>query len=394
MSFRINENYLQLKKNYLFAEVGKRTASYIQTHPDKKVIRMGIGDVTLPLAKPVVDAMLQATTEMGAKETFRGYGPDYGYDFLKDAILHHYSRLGVTVDREDVFVSDGAKSDLGNLTDILGDNPVLIPDPVYPVYVDSNIMAGRKITVLPSGKYNNFLAMPEGIKEDSYVIYLCSPNNPTGAAYSYEQLKAWVDFALKTGSLIIYDSAYEAFVSSPDLPRSIYRIEGAEKVAVEVCSLSKTAGFTGTRCGFTVVPAELKSDGVRLRDLWARRQSTKFNGQFYAIQKGAAMALSDEGYAACLENIAYYKRNAALISELLTEKGIYHTGGINSPYVFFECPGKMGSWEFFDLLLDRVQVVGTPGEGFGESGKGFFRLTGFGSLENTQEAVERLKTVL
>ncbi len=394
MSFKINQNFLNLKENYLFAEVGKRAKSYSEAHPEKKIIKMGIGDVTLPLAMPVVDAMLSATAEMGVKETFKGYGPDYGYEFLRTAIEKHYKRFGVFLSPDEIYVSDGAKSDIANLTDILGDNEIVIPDPVYPVYVDSNIMCGRKITVIPSGKYNGFLATPEGLEKKSYVIYICSPNNPTGAVYDYAGLKAWVDFANETGSLILYDSAYEAFISSSEIPHSIFAVEGARTCAIEVCSLSKTAGFTGTRCGWTVVPGELESDGVKLGKLWGRRQSTKFNGQFYAVQRGAAAALSDEGYAACLENIKYYKRNAALLSDLLTKKGIYHTGGVHSPYIFLECPNGMGSWEFFDYLLETVQVVGTPGEGFGESGKGYFRLTGFSSYENTAEAVERLKTIL
>ena len=395
MRIKVNTNFGNIKETYLFSEIASRVRKYSEEHPDKKIIRMGIGDVTLPLPKVVTDAMKSAANEMGNKETFRGYPPEYGYDFLKDAIHDHYSRLGVDVPSESIFVSDGAKSDLGNFVDILGDNEIVIPDPVYPVYVDSNLMSGRKITLVDGNIDNGFLLTPSDIghKVDGAVIYLCSPNNPTGAVYSREGLKAWVDYALETGSLIIFDSAYEAFIEE-DLPHTIYEIEGADECAVEICSFSKFAGFTGVRCGWTVVPSKLNSDGFDLMKLWKRRQATKFNGVSYPVQRAAESALSPEGRAACRENIAYYKNNASMLAVLLKEKKIRFTGGVNSPYIWLECPNGMGSWEFFDLLLNEAQIVGTPGEGFGKSGEGFFRLTAFGTCEATKEACERLDKLL
>ena len=350
--------------------------------------------MTLPLVPTVINAMSAAVQEMADKATFRGYAPEYGYDFLRQAISRHYSSLNVNVDPDDIFVSDGAKSDVGNIVDILGDNIVLIPDPVYPVYLDSNIMSGRRVEFLDASVSNGFLPMPDGLKGEGYVIYICSPNNPTGAVYNGEQLKAWVDFAVKSGSLIIYDSAYEAFISG-DQPHSIYAVEGAENCAVEICSMSKTAGFTGTRCAWTVVPDALQTDGgVKLKKLWQRRQATKFNGVCYIVQRGAEAALSEQGMSECRQNIAYYMGNAKLISDMLRRKGIFFTGGDSSPYIWLKCPDGMDSWSFFDMLLQRVQVVGTPGAGFGRNGEGFFRLTSFGDRESTQEAVRRLEQVL
>ena len=397
MNIRINENFNNIKETYLFSEIGARVRKYVAENPDKEVIRMGIGDVTLPLPTPVVDAMVKASKEMGVKETFRGYPPEYGHDFLREKIASHYASLGGDIKADAIFVSDGAKSDLGNFIDILGNNTVIIPDPVYPVYVDANTMNGNDIIYVNGTSENGFLPLPDAIPAKDIsgaVIYICSPNNPTGACYTYDGLKAWVDFAVETGSLILYDSAYEAFIDNSDIPHTIYEIPGSFEVAVEVCSFSKFAGFTGVRCGWTVVPDTLMAGETKLSKLWMRRQATKFNGVSYPVQRAAEAALSEEGIAACMENIKYYKRNAALLSELLDSKGIFYTGGKDSPYVWLKCPDNMGSWEFFDKLLNEVQIVGTPGEGFGVNGEGFFRLTAFGSYENTVKAIERLKNFL
>lgn len=396
---KLNENYLKLNANYLFSEIAHRVSAYQEAHPDKSIVRLGIGDVTLPLSEKVTKALVDASAEMGDAKTFKGYGPDYGFTFLQDAIVDYYKSNGVTVDRDEVFVSDGAKSDTGNIGDLFAeDNVVLIPDPVYPVYVDTNTMAGRNITYIQATAENNFLPLPdENQKVD--IIYICSPNNPTGAAYNKEQLKIWVDYAIKNDAIILYDSAYECFISDPTLPRSIFAVEGARKCAIEFCSLSKTAGFTGTRCGYTVVPKELcfkvsTGEMQSVNAMWKRRQSTKFNGVAYIVQKGAAEVFTPEGMKQCRENIAYYQENARLIGELLTEKGIRYFGAVNSPYIWLECPDHMNSWDFFDKLLNEIQVVGTPGAGFGKNGTYFFRLTGFGSREATLEAIKRLRTIL
>ena len=398
MRIRINSNFKSIKETYLFSEIAQRVRAYSQANPGKEIIRLGIGDVTLPLSHIVTNAMKTAALEMGEQKTFRGYPPESGYAFLKEAIRNHYSRYDVETDLSEIFVSDGAKSDLGNLVDILGANKVLIPDPVYPVYVDSNLMNGNKITLIAGNKENGFLPMPDqitGDAEEPAVIYICSPNNPTGAAYNREQLAKWVEYALGTGSLIIYDSAYEAFITQDDLPHSIYEIKGAYECAVEVCSFSKFAGFTGVRCGWTIVPQKLTADdGTSLNKMWLRRQSTKFNGVSYPVQAAAEAALTPEGMKQCLSNIEYYRRNAALIGEVLDSKGIFYTGGRNSPYIWLECPDKMGSWEFFDMLLNKAQIVGTPGEGFGEAGEGYFRITSFGTYENTVRACDRLREIL
>lgn len=388
---KINDNYLNLKESYLFVDIAKRVNAFTQANPDKKVIRLGIGDVTLPLVPAVVNAMQNAVAEMGKKESFKGYGPEQGYDFLRNSIKDYYSRKSVELDANEIFVSDGAKSDCGNILDIFSvDNIVLVPDPVYPVYVDTNIMAGRKIIYSNANAENGFLPLPdENVKAD--IIYLCSPNNPTGAVYNKEQLKQWVDYARKNSSVILFDSAYEAFVGDDSLPTSIYEIEGAKECAIELCSLSKTAGFTGTRCGYTVVPMALEQNGTKLNKLWNRRQTTKFNGVPYLVQKGAAAVFSEEGQNQIKENIAYYMENAKVISDALTEMGIWFTGGKNSPYIWLRCPGNMGSWEFFDYLLNNANVVGTPGAGFGGNGEGFFRLTAFGDKQATLEAVQRIK---
>ena len=328
---------------------------------------------------------------MSHAETFRGYGPEQGYDFLRSAVKDYYASHSIKTELDEIFISDGAKSDLGNILDILGkDNTVLIPDPVYPVYVDTNIMDGRKTVFAKAAAENGFLPLPDD-KTEADIIYICSPNNPTGAVYNREQLGAWVSFALKKGALILFDSAYEAFVADDGLPRSIYSIPGAKRCAIEFCSLSKTAGFTGTRCGYTVVPKELECDGHSLNKLWLRRQTTKFNGVSYVIQRAAAAVFSTDGQKQIKENIAYYRRNAKVITQALDELGIWYTGGKNSPYIWLKCPNDMDSRSFFDLLLTEVNIVGTPGAGFGENGEGFFRLTAFSNYENTCEAMNRLK---
>lgn len=391
---KINENYKNLKESYLFAGIAKRVAEYSAKNPDKKIIRMGIGDVTLPLCSAVIKGLGSGVDDMGRAETFRGYGPEQGYDFLRNAIKDYYASHNVSVLADEIFISDGAKSDVGNILDIFDkDNIVLVPDPVYPVYVDTNIMDGRKIVYMNANEQNGFLPMPnDSVAAD--IIYICSPNNPTGAVYDKAGLKAWVDYANKNGAVILFDAAYESFVSNASLPRSIFEIDGARTCAIEFCSLSKTAGFTGTRCGYTVVPHELERDGMKLGKMWLRRQTTKFNGTSYIVQRGAAEVFTKEGLAEVRANIEYYRENAAIITKAMDELGIFYTGGKNSPYIWFKCPGNMKSWDFFDLLLSKGNVVGTPGEGFGSNGEGFFRLTAFSDHEKTQEAMERLRAVV
>ena len=383
----INENYLNLEESYLFSTVAKKVNEFIKNNPDKKVIRLGIGDVTRPLCNAVINALHKAVDEMGNQKTFRGYGPEQGYDFLREAVKGYYSKRGVCLDLDEIFISDGAKSDVGNILDLFSkDNVVLVPDPVYPVYVDTNIMAGRKVLFSDANGDNGFLPLPDNnIKAD--IIYICSPNNPTGAVYNKEQLKLWVEYAKENKAVILFDAAYECFVSDDNLPRSIYEIEGAKDVAIEFCSLSKTAGFTGTRCGYTIVPKNLD----KLNKFWLRRQTTKFNGVPYIVQRGAEAVFSDEGQKEIKENIDYYKENAKIISDTLEKCGIKHTGGKHSPYIWLKCPNNMKSWEFFDYLLNNLQVVGTPGSGFGKNGEGYFRLTSFGSKENTIEAMKRFE---
>lgn len=392
----VNQNYCNLKESYLFSQIAHKVAEFTATHPEKKIIKMGIGDVTLPLAPAVIEAMQKAVAEMGVKETFRGYGPEQGYDFLHEAIARYYAGFGVSVASDEIFVSDGAKSDCGNMTDIFSnDNVILIPDPVYPVYLDTNVMCGRKIIYMQGKPENDFLPMPDdSVKAD--IIYLCSPNNPTGAVYTKEQLEKWVAYALKNDAVILYDAAYESFISDPEIPRSIFAVEDAKKCAIELCSLSKTAGFTGTRCGYTIVPHDLvrkTKDGreMSLNKMWLRRQTTKFNGVPYIIQRGAEAVFSEEGQKQCREMLAFYKENARIMSEALAKKGIKFYGGTHSPYIWMQCPNGMGSWEFFDYLLEKLAVVGTPGAGFGSMGEGYFRLTAFGSRENTIEAMERIE---
>jgi len=390
---KINHNYLMLQDSYLFSRVGKMVSAYKEANPNAEVISLGIGDVTLPLAPVVVAAMQRAVQEMGMAETFRGYGQEQGYDFLRQAVCNYYAAKGVELEISEVFISDGAKSDLGNILDILStDNTVLIPDPVYPVYVDTNIMAGRRILFVNGNTENNFLPLPDpNIKAD--IIYLCSPNNPTGAVYNKNQLKSWVDYALAQEAIILFDSAYEIFVRDPELPTSIYQIEGAKECAIEFCSLSKTAGFTGTRCGYTVVPHSLVRENVSLNKLWLRRQTTKFNGVAYIVQRGAEAVFTPEGLSQIKDNIHYYLENARIIADTLTELGVWFTGGINSPYIWLKCPNNMTSWEFFDFLLNNYQIVGTPGVGFGTNGEGFFRLTAFGNRANVLKAMERLRNL-
>lgn len=382
----LNKNYENLEQSYLFSTIAKKVNEFVSNNPDKKVIRLGIGDVTLPLCQTVVDAMHKAVDEMANQATFRGYGPEQGYDFLRVAIQNYYKKNNVDLDLNEIFISDGAKSDLGNILDLFDkDNTVLVPDPVYPVYVDTNIMNGRTIIFANANEENGFLPMPTDEKVD--IIYICSPNNPTGAVYNKEQLKIWVDYANKNNAVILFDSAYESFISDEILPKSIYEIEGAKTCAIEFCSLSKTAGFTGTRCGYTIVPQELG----KLNKMWLRRQTTKFNGVPYIVQRGAEAVFTEEGMTEISKNLNYYKENAKIISDTMKECNIWFVGGKHSPYIWLKCPNNMTSWEFFDYLLNNAQIVGTPGAGFGKNGEGYFRLTSFGSKENTIEAMKRFK---
>ena len=391
---KVNRNYDNLKESYLFYTISEKVKEFRQKNPDADIIRLGIGDVTLPLPPVCVEAMKKACDEMGTASGFRGYGPYEGYDFLRNAIAGHYKSFGVDIDPCEIYVSDGAKSDIGNILDIFSkDNTVLVTDPVYPVYVDTNIMDGRKVVLTPSGMENGFLPLPDE-SVDADIIYLCSPNNPTGAVYDREGLKKWVDYAIDRDAVILFDAAYEAFISSPELPHSIFEIEGSEKCAIEFCSFSKTAGFTGTRCGYCVIPSGLERDGASLGSMWLRRQSTKYNGTPYIIQRGAEAAYSPEGRRQTAEMISYYMNNARTLAAAFDSLGIYYTGGINSPYIWFRCPHGMKSWEFFDYLLEKAHVVGTPGVGFGSCGEGFFRMTAFGTAESTAEAAERMKLLL
>ena len=402
----VNENFCKLPGSYLFSEIGRRVARFSGEHPEAELIRLGIGDVTRPLVPAVVEAMERAAAEMGTPEGFHGYGPEQGYDFLRQAIARHdYQARGVAVEAEEIFVSDGAKSDCGNMGDIFSlDNVVAVCDPVYPVYVDSNAMAGRageydpasgkwsRLVYLPCVKENGFVpAIPEGRAD---MVYLCFPNNPTGAMATRAQLKAWVDWANANGSVLLYDSAYEAFISQPELPHSIFEIEGARTCAIEFRSFSKTAGFTGTRCAYTVVPKELVRDGVSLNSLWNRRQTTKFNGVPYVVQRGAQAVYTPAGQEQVRQTIAYYQRNAQVIREGLARAGLEVYGGVNAPYIWVATPQGMGSWDFFDLLLRQAHVVTTPGAGFGPNGEGYIRVTAFGRAEQAAQAVERIQSVL
>ena len=392
---QLNPHYAELNESYLFSTIAHKVADYQKAHPDADIIRLGIGDVTLPLAASVTRAMHDAVEEQAHKETFHGYIPsEQGYGFLREAIRGYYADHGVALELSEIFVSDGAKSDLGNLLDLFSqDNTVLVPDPVYPVYVDDNVMAGRKILYLPANAENNFLPMPDAAPHAD-IVYLCSPNNPTGATYTVEQLKAWVRWAKQNDALILFDAAYECFVTEPGLARSIYEVEGAREVAVEVCSFSKIAGFTGTRCGYTIVPQDIRQGALSLNKMWLRRQTTKFNGVAYVVQRGAAAVFTPEGMREIRENLDYYRKNAAVIAQALDEMGIWYCGGKNSPYIWLRCPNHMDSWAFFDWLLENANVVGTPGEGFGACGQGYFRLTAFGDADRTKEAAQRIKAAL
>lgn len=395
MSATINQNYLKLNESYLFAEIARRIREWQSAHSElsSQLIRMGIGDVTRPLPKTVVDAMVKAAQEMGVAETFRGYGPEQGYDFLKTAIQSYYKKFGVELALDEIFISDGAKSDLGNILDLFDENnTVLVTDPVYPVYVDTNMMSGRKIVYAMSSEENGFLPLPAP-EYRADIIYLCSPNNPTGAVYDREGLTKWVRFAQENNAILLFDAAYECFVTG-DLPHSIYEIPGARDVAIEFCSFSKKAGFTGTRCGYTIVPDTLKRDGASLNHMWLRRQTTKFNGVSYITQRGAEAVFTEAGEREIEENLQYYRDNASIITETMDRLHIYYTGGKNSPYIWLKCPGDMDSWSFFDKLLNEAYVVGTPGAGFGKSGEKFFRLTAFSTHENTREAMARFEKLV
>lgn len=399
-----NNNFTFLAESYLFPEVGRRVRNYKSTHPESEIIRMDVGDVTLPIIGPVVEAMKKAVEEMADAKKFHGYGPEQGYDFLREAIAKgDYKERGVAIEPDEIFISDGAKSDIGNLTDIFDRNCIVgIPDPVYPVYVDSNIMAGRtvengRIVYITCDPEEDYKPLIPTLHTD--IVYLCSPNNPTGSVLSREDLQKWVDYAVDNQALIIFDSAYESFVTDPSIPRSIYEIKGAEKVAIEVRSFSKTAGFTGLRCGYTVVPKALKArfangTEVELRKLWLRRQTTKFNGAGYITQRGAEAIYLPEGKEAVMSNIRYYLRNAGLLRNSLENMGIKVVGGINSPYVWFSNPFGLDSWKMFDLLLDKCNISSTPGSGFGKGGEGCIRLTGFNSYQNTLLAAERLRNLI
>ena len=407
---KVNENFLNLQDSYLFSTIAKKVAEFQKNNPEKKIIKLGIGDVTRPIVPAVLDAMHKAVDELGKGETFRGYGPEQGYEFLREKIVQNdYAKRGVTILPDEIFVSDGAKCDCGNIGDILGiDNTVAITDPVYPVYLDTNVMAGRSgnyntesgvyenIIYIPATAENNFI--PQFPKKVPDMIYLCFPNNPTGTTLSKDELKKWVDYAKENKSLILFDSAYEAFISEENVPHTIYEIEGAREVAIEFRSFSKTAGFTGVRCAYTVVPKELKGytkDGkeIALNPLWNRRHGTKFNGVSYPVQRAAEAVYTDEGQKQIKENISYYMNNAKIIKEGLKEAGYTVYGGINAPYIWLKVPEGLTSWEFFDKLLKEANVVGTPGVGFGPSGEGYFRLTAFGTKENTTEAIERIKNM-
>ena len=404
--YKVNENYLKLQGSYLFSTIGKKVNAFAQANPDKKIIRLGIGDVTQPLAPAIIEALHSAVDEMAVAETFRGYAPDLGYEFLRNAIAKNdYVDRGCQIEADEIFISDGAKCDSGNIQEIFStDSKIAVCDPVYPVYVDTNIMAGRAGVFNPATEtWSDIIYMPctaetgfapELPKQVPDIIYLCFPNNPTGATINRDQLQEWVDYANKNGAVIIYDAAYEAYITQEDVPHSIYECVGARTCAIELHSFSKNAGFTGVRLGYTVIPKELKSrDGISLHSLWARRHGTKYNGAPYIIQKAGEAVYTKEGQAQIMEQVAYYMKNASYIKEGLKEAGYSVSGGINAPYIWLKAPQNMTSWEFFDYLLETANVVGTPGSGFGPSGETYFRLTAFGSYENTVEAINRIKAL-
>ncbi len=403
---KVNEDYLKLPGSYLFSTIAKKVAAFSDANPDKRIIRLGIGDVTQPLCPAVIRALHKAVDEMAAAETFKGYAPDLGYSFLRETIADKvYKKLGADISSDEIFISDGAKSDSGNIQEIFAkDVKVAVCDPVYPVYVDTNVMAGRTgIYDESTGLWSNVIYMPctadndytpDFPEETPDVIYLCFPNNPTGAAIKKDRLQQWVDYAIKKKAVIIYDAAYEAYISEEDVPHSVYECEGARECAIEIRSFSKNAGFTGLRLGYTVIPKDLKDEnGNRLYDLWARRHGTKFNGAPYIVQKAGEAVYSDEGIKETNAQIAYYMKNAGTIYEGLKSAGYTVSGGVNAPYIWLKTPDNMTSWEFFDHLLEKANVVGTPGSGFGPSGEGYFRLTAFGTYENTVEAIERIKSI-
>ena len=390
---KVNHHMLELENNYLFSEVAKRIRTAQAAHPDRTILKCSIGDVTRPLPSILTDALKNAAEEMHHAETFHGYGAEQGEPFLREAIAGYYAKRDLKIDPEDIFISDGAKSDLGDLCDLFdADNTVLLPNPVYPVYFDTSIMSGRRVKFLNGTKENGFLPMPDE-NEKADILYLCSPNNPTGAVYTREQLAVWVQYALAQGAVLLFDAAYESYISDPALPHSIYEIEGAERCAIEINSLSKMAGFTGVRCGWTIVPRTLRLDGASLHDMWLRRMSTKYNGTSYIIQKAAAAVFTEEGQRAVHEDIAYYMENARILKFALTKAGIWSTGGENAPYIWFQAPNGMGSWECFDLLLNQYGIAGTPGAGFGTAGEGYLRFSSFGTRETVQAAADILETL-
>lgn len=388
------KSYGDLQDSYLFYNIAQKTKAYLEKNPDKKLYRMGIGDVSLPLCDAVIKALHSAVDDQSQASSFHGYMPECGADFLREAIAAYYGKRGVKLDSDEVFVSSGASDELGDILDLFDQsNTALVIEPAYPAYVDANVMAGRKIIHLASGRENGFLPLPdENAKAD--IIYLCSPNNPTGAVFNREQLQKWVDFANENGSVILFDGAYEAFIEEDELPHSIFELEGARTCAIEICSLSKTAGFTGTRCGYTVIPKDLERCGMNLNSMWVRNRTTKTNGVSYIIQKGAAAVFTDEGMRQIHENIKVYKNNGKCLMEALDKLGIWYCGGKNAPYIWLRCPKGMDSWQFFDYILNEIQVVGTPGEGFGACGEGYFRFSTFGSPEDTKEAARRLVELL
>lgn len=388
------KSYSDLQDSYLFYNIAQKTKAYLEANPGKKLYRMGIGDVSLPLCDAVIKALHRAVDDQAQAGTFHGYMPECGAEFLREAISSYYAKRGVKLDCDEVFVSSGASDELGDILDLFDpSNTALVIEPAYPAYVDANVMAGRKIIHLASGRENGFLPLPDdSTKAD--IIYLCSPNNPTGAVFNREQLQKWVDFANKNDSVILFDAAYEAFIEEDDLPHSIFELDGARTCAIEICSLSKTAGFTGTRCGYTVIPRDLERCGMNLNSMWVRNRTTKTNGVSYIIQKGAAAVFTDEGIKQIHENIEVYKNNGKCLMEALDKLGIWYCGGKNAPYIWLKCPNGMDSWQFFDYLLNEIQVVGTPGEGFGACGEGYFRFSTFGSPEDTKEAARRLVELL
>lgn len=388
------KSYGDLQDSYLFYNIAQKTKAYLEKNPDKKLYRMGIGDVSLPLCDAVIKALHSAVDDQSEAGTFHGYMPECGAEFLREAIADYYGKRGVKLDADEVFVSSGASDELGDILDLFDQsNTALVIEPAYPAYVDANVMAGRKIIHLASGRENGFLPLPDDSSKAD-IIYLCSPNNPTGAVFNREQLQKWVDFANKNGSIILFDAAYEAFIEENELPHSIFELEGARTCAIEICSLSKTAGFTGTRCGYTVIPKDLERCGMNLNSMWVRNRTTKTNGVSYIIQKGAAAVFTDEGMEQIHENIKVYKNNGKCLMEALDKLGIWYCGGKNAPYIWLKCPKGMDSWQFFDYLLNEIQVVGTPGEGFGACGEGYFRFSTFGSPEDTKEAAKRLVELL